>query len=359
RRQAREAVEEIGESDLRRLAEAHGELTRLFERYEDRAVGSGDFEAFVEFQEKIARFTEELDEDLPERERFEAVDDLLQQRRLSESDFERAREELAPVRDRLDRLEEWEQAREAYREARSEAQRRLSTVEDRIDDLERLTRLGEADLDAPVERLREPIDAYDQGVREAFTEFRRSVAARELFAFLETTTAYPLVPFDEPPEDLLDYLRSHDAGEEPITTLLEYAGYSNSKLDHYVDDPAALKRAVATRQTYLERLDAGPLTVGWPPPPAGELRWRCRELIAVVDRFAPDEVVRRLREVRALARREDYERLRDSAVARARLDESERRRLASGEIDEQLDDRREERQRLVEALEEHPRLQNR
>ncbi|MDS0282450.1 DUF7118 family protein [Haloarcula onubensis] len=356
RRQARERVDAIGEADLRRCRELYRELHDLLDRYEDTATGSGNFEAYTEFEGRVAELTEDLEDDLPERETFEAVDDYLQQRRLSESDFETARRKLQPVGEVADRLDDWEDARERYRTARRDARKRLGDLTERIDDLERLRRLGEADLDAPVARLRDPIERYDEAVSEAFDEFRSSAPAREVLSAVARADAFPLVEFQSPPDDLLDYVGSHDAGEEPIPKLLEYADYSASKLDHYVADTAALKRAVGTRRTYLRTLDAGPLTVGWPPPPADHLPWLAREYRSVLSGFAGEAVVTALRDVRALARREDYDRLRESALARAELTESERERLASGAVEEELSAAREERADIEDALAEHEAL---
>ncbi|WP_254279500.1 DUF7118 family protein [Haloarcula marina] len=356
RERTRARVEDVGEDRLRDCREAYRELRDLLDRYEDTATGSGNFQAFTEFQGAVAGLTEELDEDLPERETFQAIDESLQKRRLTESDFEAARRKLDPVRDVVARLDEWEQAREAYAEARKDARRRLGRLDDRIVELERLQRLGEADLDAPVERLREPLEDYDETVRAAFREFRHDASARELLAVIERADAYPLVDFRSPPEELLAYVRDHDAGTEPLPTLLEYADYSASKLDHYVDDTTALKRAVATRQTYLRNLDADPVTVGWPPPPADHLPWLVREYRSVVVGFADDDVVEKLREVRALADREDYGRLRESALARSDLTDDERDRLASGAVERELASAREERAAIEDALDEYDPL---
>ncbi|MCU4802285.1 hypothetical protein OB920_18065 [Halobacteria archaeon HArc-gm2] len=353
RRDARERIESVGEGDLRDLREAVADLREILTAYEDRAVRDEDFAAFIEFQDRIGHFTNDLPEDLPERDTFEAIDDLLQQRRLVESDFAEARERLNEAEAALEPLEDWEDATDRYREARRAVGRRLDEVRDEIADRERLQRLGEADLDAPVERLRDPIETYDANVREAFASFRADSSARAVLDFLATTTNFPLVPFERPPDDLREFVRTHEAGTESIPQLLEYAGFSRSKLDHYVEDPDALKRAVATQQTYLERLDAGPLTVDWPPPEADVLRWQCDERISVVGRFAPD-VVPDLRRVRELTRREDYDRLRTTAQARDQLTDTERERLRSGAVEQELAELREEREQLEAALETYP-----
>ncbi len=347
-------IEAFGESSVTTVADAYGDMVDLFERYEDRATGTGDFQAFVEFQDAVAQLVEGLPDDMTHRDAFEETLDVLDKRRLSESDFAAARETLADVASVAELPEERANALETYRDARKAAARRKGTVEDRIDHLERLLELGDADLDAPVDTLRDPIEAYNEAVRDAFRTFRSEESARTVLGLAVDADKYPLVDLDPPPSDLLDYVRESPAGEEPIPTLLSYADYSKSKLDHYVDDAATLKRQVATRQTYLERFDADPLTVEWPPTDADRLWWRTRELISLVSRFASEEVVARLRDVRTLTREDDYERLRNAAVARERLGPEERDRLASGDVADELADLREERDALADALGEYP-----
>jgi hypothetical protein len=350
---ASERVDDVGQERLAACRDAYRRFRDLLDRYEDTATGSGNFQAFTEFQGAVATLTTDLDDDVPKRETFEAVDDDLQQRRLTDSDFERARRDLEPVGDLVSRLDDLEAAREAYIAARRDARRRLDDVESRIADLERLVRLGDADLDAPVEELQGPIETYNEAVGEAFRAFRSEQSAREVLERIQRADAYPLVSFQSPPDELLEYVRTHEAGEEPIPKLLEYADYSASKLDHYVADTAALRRAVATRQTYLERLDAEPVTVEWPPPPADHLAWTTRAYQSVVVGFADESVVARLRAVRALTRRDDYATLRDSALARDQLSETERERVASGAVERDLAAAREERDAIERALEEY------
>ncbi|WP_459193452.1 DUF7118 family protein [Halosimplex sp. J119] len=358
---ARDRVDAVGESELRAVADSYEELTTLFDRYEEEVTGDGDFKTFIEFQSQIAAVTEELPEDVRHREVFERVDDLLQQRRLTESDWGKVHSALEPVRDDVARIDDRNEARKQYEDARFAAERRIDALADRIADLESLQRLGDADLDAPTERLRDPIETYNDRVTDAFADFRASASARELLAFVAKTEAYPLVDFESPPADLREYVETHEAGTEPMGQLLEYADYSKSKLDHYVNDPDALKRNVSTQRTYLRRLGPEPLTVNWPPSEAGTLRFRARELTSVVARFADDveggeEALVALRDVRELPRETDYERLRDSAQARAQLGPEERDRLASGEVDDELDACRDAKARLEDALDEYPAL---
>ena len=349
-----ERVESAGEARLERLEDHYEDLTDLFDRYEEQATGDGDFKVFIEFQEAMATFIERLPEDLDERERFEEVDDVMQQRRLTEKDFDRAREIIDPVAEEVGLLEERRATEERYRKLRKRARSRIRDLDEHVADLADLQDLGEADLDAPVERLREPIDAYNDAVTDAFAAFKREADAREVLDFVARTTAFPLVGFRDPPEALVEYVETHEPGTEPIPQLLEYADFSTSKLSHYVDDPDALKRAVATSQTYLRRLDADPLTVDWPPPDEDVLGWRVRELIQVVGRFADDDVLVALRTVRGLPSETDYERLRRSARARSQLTDEERDRLASGAVADELDRARDAREQLADRLDELP-----
>lgn len=355
--EARDRVAEAGEDRLERLAEHYREITGLMDRYEARSTSDGegdvDMEAFIEYQEKLAHFVEHLPEDLPHRSAFEEVDEIMHQKWLKESDFQAAREALSEVERLVEHLDERERTRERYAEARRDVEVRLREVEDRIEERERLVELGEADLDAPVERLRDPIERYNDAVTDCFEAFKREASAREVLGFVASTDAFPLVEYRQPPADLRAYVVDSEAGTEPIPTLIEYAEYSRSKLDHYVPDAAALKRNVATHQTYLRRLDGGPLTVSWPPPAANELRWRCKELIPAVDRIDDGEVLNALRTVRGLVERADYDRLRDSAIAASRLREDERERLRNGDVQAELDRLRDEQERLETALETH------
>jgi len=342
-------IERYGEQSVQAVADAVEEATRLFDRYADSATGTGDFEAYLEFQSQFAELVEDLPEDLPKREGFEAANDAVDQRTISESDFRRAREAIAGARETADLLDRREAAQQRVDDAERAASERRSAIERRLDELAELRRLGDADLSAPTEELTEPVERYDAAVREAFVAFVDDAPVRELLEFVETTRHYPLIDYQRPPNDLLAYVRNHPAGEEPLPTLLSYADYSGSKLSHYVEDPTAFETTVPVHRTYLDRIDAAPLTVG-SPPPAAELRYLASELVSVVARFADEETVAFARDLRDLARREDYDRLRDAVVAEAELTESQREALRNGDIEAEAERLREARERLTAAL---------
>ena len=356
-REVEERIEGHGEDAVEEVADAYDRATKLLARYEEAATGTGreNFQKFVEFKAKFGTLVEELSEDLPAYDAFDAAGDRFDKKRLNERDCEGAREDLEPAAEIADLLDDRREALSRYRRVRKDAEKALSAVEDDIADRERLLELGDANLDAPVEEIRDPIESYNDAVSEAFAQFRREASARELLGFVEATRDYPLVEFDRPPETLREYVREREAGEESIPDLVTYANYSNSKLDHYVADPTALKRAVATNETYLERLDADPLKIEWPPRPAADLRWRIEELVSVVARFAPEAVVADLRAVQSVVRDEErFERLRTAAEASEQLSDAERRKVENGVVEEELAELRERKAELEEALAEYP-----
>ncbi|WP_408956691.1 hypothetical protein [Natrinema sp. 74] len=346
-------IDDHGEETVEAVAEAYRSASKLLADYVDRATGTGqeNFQAYIELEGKFDTLVSDLSDDLPAYEAFEDALDAIDKRRLSESDFERAREALDPAAEYADMLDEREAARESLAEARKTASKRRRELDDAIADRERLLELSNADLDAPVERLRDPIESYNEAVREAFEAYRTEASAREVFDLLERSQWYPFVTYERPPDDLTAYVAENPAGEYSISELLEYADYSRSKLSHYVDSADELKRSVATQRTFLDGIDAEPLTIDWPPGPAGELRRRIREYRPFVARVADEEVVAALREVRLLTTDADYDRLQTAAQAVNQLTPTERERLADGRVDAELEELRAERERLEAALE--------
>jgi hypothetical protein len=296
-------IEARGEESVERVAAVHDRLTDLLVEYRSSATGTGreEFQSYVEFEAELEAFEESLDPDLPKREAFEEACDRLDRRRLDERDFDRARDALEPATELADLLAERETARERHREARTQIERRIRTLAERIDDLEEILTFSDVDFEASLSPIREPIETYNERVREAFRAFRSDAPAREVLDLLGTAASYPLVSVTPVPERLDSHLRNHAVGTETIPTLIEYADYSLSKLQHYVEDPAAFRSAVAANRTYLDRVDASPLTIDWPPPEPGVLRREIDELVSIVGRFAPEDVVVTLRRVRNTA----------------------------------------------------------
>jgi hypothetical protein len=342
---------------LEELAEIYRSVETVLDRWEERATDWDDFQGYVEFRDDLAETLEAAPEDVPERDAFLEADEHVKtsgvSTSLDESDFDAARAALEPVRSAVETYEALESAREERGKLYRRARRRATDLRDRIDALERIEALGEADLDAPTERLREPIATYNESIRDDFEAFRRETPARELLSFLRKAARTPFVEYEPPPEELFEYVHTQPAGERTIDELLEYAEYSSSKLSHYVEDADLLKRRIATNRTYLERLSADPLRIEWPPRTDDVLWFRTRELLPLVERFAEESTVETLREVRSLTRSSEYERLRRAAESAAELTDDERRRLESGAIGAELSAAREKLDRLEGALDEH------
>ncbi|WP_248517914.1 DUF7118 family protein [Salinarchaeum laminariae] len=356
-RAAQAAIEDIGRDTLHTLDDRYCTARDLLVEYQDKATDTGaqEFLNFAQFEQRFSTHVEGLDDDLPRRETFETALEAVDKTRLSEDDFDRALDALDPAAALVERLDDEDAARDRLVSALTDARNARQDHLDAIDRCERLLELGEADLDAPIEELREPIETWNDAVREAIADLRTDAPARELFAVFESADRYPLVDLDAPPEPLADYVESEPPGEESVARLLEYADFSRSKLDHYVDDPSAFRSAVATERTYLERLDADGLTIDWPPPPAEEVPWLVRELRGVAAGLVDDEATAALRDLVASARdQERYDRLRDAAVAREQLDDADRDRLASGAVETELADHREAVQRLDDAIADAP-----
>jgi hypothetical protein len=351
---ANERIAEFGEADLQELADIYEQFTDVIDRYEEDVTDDGgDIQDNIEFQSAIAAVVDDIPDDLLLKETFDECDERLQKRWFHDSDFEYVRDQLEPVADLVGRLERRDELLDSYRETRRDIRYRARDLDDRIAELDRLSRLSTADLDAPTEHLRDPIETYNDAVAEAFETFRLEAPARDIVDFLEKMTVYPLIPFETPDEELVAYLQEYPPGEETVPKLLEYADYSHSKLSHYVDEPDRLTRVVGRKQTYLDGLDADPLCISWPPPTAETLRWRCQELTAAVNRFGPD-VVEHLRTVAALPQETSYETLRDTAVVREDLTDEERERIEHEDIGAELTDARAERDQLRNALETFP-----
>ncbi|GAB6879790.1 hypothetical protein JCM17823_20640 [Halorubrum gandharaense] len=328
-------IADLGRDRVETTADAYRQAMRVLKQYEEDAVGTGDFGSYVQFEAAISNAVD-VPDDAPAADAFAAADDAVSKRRLSESDFDAAREALEPASEYVDLLQARDEAEDALRSARKDARDARDELEAHLEDLRRIAEMADADLDADVSRVREPLETYNAGIREAFRAFYKTASARDVFDFLDRADGTPFVDVDVPPTDLREYVDEHAAGEEPLADLLEYADYSNSKLEHYVEDPGALRTAVAVHRTYIERLDGEPFTLSWPPKPGDELAYVVKELIPLAARIADDETVAALREVREVAREDDFERLRRAAEVRDTLDDAELALLESGEIDERV-----------------------
>ncbi|MES3517474.1 MAG: hypothetical protein PPP58_07405 [Natronomonas sp.] len=328
---------DVDRETLTAVADGYRSIVSVLDRYEERATDWDDFEGYVEFRRELSETLESIPEDVPTGDAFIEADRQVKTagptESLSKRNFDAAREALSPAATYAELEADIEEAVATYREAYRAVRRRREELEDRIEELESVARFGDAPLSAPTERLREPIEAYNEGIEAAFEQFRREAPARELLSVVRAAADRPLIGFEKPPEELCAYLESAAIGEEPIDQLLEYADYSNSKLSHYVENPRRLKGRIGTNRTYLDGLSAEPLQIEWPPLAATPLRFRIDEQIGIVGRIADEDTVAALRTVAEATRWENFEDLRTAAIATAELTAEQRRKLEAGEID--------------------------
>lgn len=345
-----------GRANLEDLADLHRDAVALLNQYEDTATETGakGFADFAQFKMQFTRLADAA-ADLPDDGAIEAARDAIDKRRLSGSDFDRARAELDPITDRVSRLDDMEAARQDLIDARDAAASRREQLQAELEEREQVLALADVDLEAPVDDLRDPIERWNEGVAAAVTTLRQDRPARKAMNRFERIASYPLIDMESPPEELKTYLNDSEAGTHTIAELLEYADHSPSKLRHYVDDPDTFRRIIRTRRSSLEALEADPLQIDWPPPPAESIPWLARELRGAIGSLVDDAAIGALREVVALARDEsDYEHVREAAMAHEQLDADDRQRLESGAIEAEIEIREEAIAAIDEALQSAP-----
>ncbi len=355
--EAQAAVKERGRDRLETLQDAYNTATQLLAQYEDTATDTGarEFVNFAQFKGSFITLVENLDAELPAITAFERAKETIDKRRLDEDDFAQAREHLGPVEKELEKLDRLDKTRDQLITARQHAQQRREELVEEIEQLEAMVELSVTDDETALKRVRKPVEKYNTAVRTGFKQLRREAPSREVLALLDRAQQYPLVAFQSPPPVLEEYLRTTAAGHRPLAELIEFTEYSRSKLEHYVDDAGAFRRAVATNRTYLRELDATPLTIAWPPPPAQQVPWLTRELRAVAGRIVDADAMAHLREVEAVAREDrQYTIVRETAIAEQQLDATQRQKLANGTLRDELETLRNTKQAIDTTLSNMP-----
>lgn len=329
---------DLSEDEAADLADTYRHAASLLEDYRDRATGTGDFGGYMEFRTKFSSLVEELPSDFPHRSAFEEAREEIDQRRLSDGNFDRATAALSSVADIVETLETIRSLRDERSSVRGELHDTRRSLEQRRVRLTDLASIEPDALDVPVEELQTPIDAYNDAVAEAHRSYLKSTAARDVVATYRRLSHFALLAFEPPPNDLEEYLAAHEVGAESVPTILEYLSYSRSKLSHYVEDAGRFKGELAPHGPYLDELDAAPFQIDWPPPPRREFRWQLRELVQAADRLGDQSVIEPLRELQALCRDPDrFEQLRSAARLQSELDESARDLVTSGEVHDELE----------------------
>lgn len=335
-----------------RLQDAYVKAVGLLDSYEDKATESGDFSGYVEFRNEFTSFLSGLSDDLPHRSDFEDAGDRVDKRRLSSSDFDAARAELATVAGLVEALEDKRQWESEISELRRTLTRKRTALEDERDRLKELASVDPTVAEADIEELRDPIDRFNDAITADHREFLRNASIRSVFETYDRIARFPLVDIDEPPEDLVAFFEDHPVGEESVGRVRELLSYSRSKLAHYVEDAGHFLGEVKPYAGYLDGLSPDPFTIDWVPPEGDTFEWALGERRRAVDRFASDDTMAILRELEEIVRdRPRYERLRDSAIYRDSLEEADLELVRSGDVADQLEEVADKLERIDHALE--------
>lgn len=301
-------ISTVGETTARETRQFYDRLIGLMDRYEEPATGTGEFQEYVDFQEAVADLESDLETaDVTDRTSFEDAIARFERRIIREKDFRRARSDLDGVRDIVNAVERAEQIASRLANERGRLTSRLrdlrherSRLESRIADLEAV-----ADVDPTP--LAAALDTYNEGVRADFEAFVAEASALGVARVGQKAATFPLAGVPPIRNDAaFDVLEEIGLGEESVPTVLEYAGYSDSKLSHYVDRPRAIRKNLPV--TWFETIDGDDFTIT-PDLSGAEVRHRAPALAKVIDAFASPETISHLRHLRDLAVSGEYERM--------------------------------------------------
>lgn len=301
-------ITSVGVETARSTREYYDRFAALVDRYREEATGTGEFESYVAFQEKMVDLLDRIDPETVYRaEDFEHAIDRFERRIIREKDFRRAERDLSAVRELVETIEtaeelqaELEDERGRLESRRRELRSRLRTLEREIQDADRIEDVDPSELVSTIE-------AYNACVEDEFTEFLHSAPAIEVAGLGQKAADLPLVDVAPPDPAAVELLQSMDLGRETVPTLLEYAGYSDSKLAHYVDDPVEFRRTLP--RAWFETLSADDFSVSMDESGA-VMRYKLPELIRIVGEFADEECVGRLRKLHTLAETGEYDPMR-------------------------------------------------
>lgn len=328
------SVEAVGEDTARDTKRYYDRLVDLMDRYEESATGTGEFQEYVAFQDALADLLSDLDRaTVTDRAAFEDALDRFERRIIREKDFRRARADLEAVRDVAEAVETADRLRRRLANDRGRLSSRLRNLEHErsriVRHIDELESVSDVDPEPLVTAVRE----YNDRVRDEFTTFREEAAAIEVARVGFKARLFPLA--EVPPirdEDAIEVLASSGLGSESVPTVLEYAGYSDSKLSHYVDRPRWLREHLPV--SWFETVNGDAFAIALDTD-AGVLCHRAPALAKVIEGFANPETIARLRRLRDMAVDGSYERMRRAhrlAENRATTDvEAARRELSAVE----------------------------
>lgn len=317
-KRARQRIEDIGLEKAKKTHDFYSELSETMEEYREDAVGTGDFETYVEFQGILDDLLQRINNSQNEvyrAEDFERVIDGFEKRVIRESDFRRAESRLADVRELAETIDRVREIEKELRYEKGRLERRKSELESRLKRVGRKidTAKGVSDIDpSPLISI---IESYNSSVETDFEEFYNSAPSIKVARLGEKARDLPLADIKPLDKETVEILRRTGMGQKTVSEVLEYADYSNSKLSHYIERPDEFRRNVS--QTWFKLLSADDFKISVETP-QNLIKHKVPELIRIVDEFGSEETVRRLREIHSVAEKGEY-----APMRRAYLSEKE------------------------------------
>ena len=142
-RRLEERIADLGRERVEAAADTYRRAHRVLDQYEEDAVGSGDFAAYVQFEGEFANAVDVGDDALA-ADAFAAADEAVDKKRLSKSDFEAAREALDPAGEYVDLLADRDEAVDDYRAARKDARAARKALAARLDELREVAEMADS-----------------------------------------------------------------------------------------------------------------------------------------------------------------------------------------------------------------------
>lgn len=347
--QKRRTLREEGIEEVREARGLYHELQRYIDRYREPATGHGDFESYIEFQSVLAEIEEQLDGGVYGERGFRDAIQRFESRTLREKHFRRAENDLQGVRETVEVLERVEEIEDELRSERGRLGKRRKELEREIDDLERGIREASEAPDADASRLESLLDSYNEAVEREYESWLSSAAAREVVGHVYRASGMPLIEAEGVDRSTVEALEVSEVGDESVERLLELAEYSDSKLQHYVDDPTRFRSELPT--AWFRVADAEPYKLS-PDMQEGVVERLVPELVRVVSEFASERTIEVLREIGDLARCGRYSGMRRALMARQTTGGVDAESLQEEKqgMERELDQVRDDLERIDEAL---------
>ncbi|MFB6283014.1 MAG: hypothetical protein ABEK59_03645 [Halobacteria archaeon] len=343
-RRNREKVEGYKEPGLEESIELYRELADYMDRYREEAVGRENFEAYLEFQSLVAEIEEKLEEnrdELYKPGKIERVVNIFEKRKLDESHFEKAEDilselrEIVETRDRVDKLEkQLDRRMNKLRNRKKKLEVEVNRREKKIESIENAP-------DADPEELVELIEEYNEDVKTEYIEFRDSSPVTDVIDLCRKTATKSLVPSPDFTARDVSNLEKTGLGNAEVDTVLQYMGYTDSKLSHYLEGVTNLEFRRAVPTEFLEGFDG----YGYQIDPGledhpGELEHRISQITSCIDEFASPETVGKLRRIKKEVARNGYVEKKRALKAKGNTEKDTR------EIEKEIENRKDEIQEI-------------